>query len=190
MNGYGIGDTIKNFVFLIYTKIFWNGARLVRLPILARNRSNIKIGAGFTCGANCRMNPGANGRLIIGQNVTLGDQCQIEAMKEVMIGDNVLIASRVYIGDASHGSYKGKDQSCPDTLPRERKICAEPIKIGNNVWIGNAVTILGGCMIGSGCVIGANAVVISDIPENCIAVGCPARVIKKFDDEGKTWNNV
>lgn len=191
MKGYGLGDTIKNIVALIYTKIMWKNARLVRLPILARNRSNIHYDIGFTCGVNCRLNPGASGNICIGKNFVMGDQCQIEAMKSVTIGDNVLIASKVYIGDATHGRYKGGEkQSEPTISPHKREVIAEPITIGNNIWIGNNVTILGGVSIGSGSVIGANAVVVKDIPENCIAVGCPARIVKRYDEQDKIWNRL
>lgn len=49
---------------------------------------------------------------------------------------------------------------------------------------------LGGVSIGSGCVIGAGAVVVDDIPDNCIAVGCPAKVIKRFCEKEEKWENV
>lgn len=56
--------------------------------------------------------------------------------------------------------------------------------IGNDVWIGQNVTVLPGVHIGDGAIIGANAVVASDIPAYSIAVGNPARAVKKrFDDE-------
>ena len=68
IKGYHIGDAIKNAMCLIYTKVFWKKARLVRLPVLARNRANIHYGEGFTCGVGCRLNPGTSGRLSIGKN--------------------------------------------------------------------------------------------------------------------------
>ena len=51
--------------------------------------------------------------------------------------------------------------------------------IGDNVWIGDKATILAGVTIGEGAVIGANAVITKDVPAYCIAVGNPARIIKK-----------
>lgn len=144
MKGYSIGDTIKNAFCLIYTKIMWRKARLIRLPFFARNRKNITMGDGFTCGTNCRVNPGPDGRIVFGRNFTMGDQCQIEAMKEVFFGDNVLLASKVYIGDASHGMYKGNYQSLPEEAPNQRTVFADSIHIGDNAWLGNGVSILGG----------------------------------------------
>ncbi len=57
---------------------------------------------------------------------------------------------------------------------------AQPIKVGNNVWIGGNVCVLGGVTIGNNVVIGAGSVVVKDIPDNCIAVGNPCRVIKEI----------
>ena len=185
MNGYGFGDTIKIMISLIYTKLCWRPAKLVRLPFLARNRKNINLSEGFTCGFNCRLNPGKEGVINIGKNFVMGDQCQIEAMKEVTIGNDVLLASRIYIGDSSHGSYKGEDQSDPVLPPNARDIISSRIVIGNNVWIGNGVSILPGVTVCDGAVIGAGSVVTHDIPENTIAAGNPAKVIKKWN--GKSW---
>ncbi|HFI1792856.1 TPA: DapH/DapD/GlmU-related protein, partial [Escherichia coli] len=51
--------------------------------------------------------------------------------------------------------------------------------IGNDVWLGTGVTVLRGVRIGDGAIIGANAVVTKNIPDYCIAVGVPAKVIKR-----------
>lgn len=190
MRGYSIGDTLKNIISLVYTRIIWRNARLVRLPVLARNRQNILYGTGFTCGTGCRMNPGIQGKILIGNNVIMGDYCQIEAMKKVSIGNDVLIASKVYIGDASHGNYSGENQSPPSQSPHDRCVTAKPVVIGNNVWIGNAVTIIGGVTVGDGAVIGANAVVTRDVKENMIVVGNPAKAVKKYDKDSGKWKRV
>ena len=55
---------------------------------------------------------------------------------------------------------------------------AKPVTIGDNVWIGGSVTILPGVTIGSNVTIGAGSVVVKDIPDGCVAVGNPCRVLK------------
>ena len=66
-------------------------------------------------------------------------------------------------------------------LPDERHdLIPKPIHIGKNVWIGSNSTILSGVTIGDNAVIGAGSVVTKDIPENMIAVGSPARVIRSI----------
>ena len=69
-------------------------------------------------------------------------------------------------------------------------LVSAPIEIGNKVWIGESVIILKGVRIGNGCVIGAGSIVKHDIPENCIALGSPAKVVKRFDAAQKKWKRV
>lgn len=111
--------------------------------------------------------------LTIGSNVSLHPMCYIEAYGGVSIGDNVSIAHGVTIMSVSH-NYTGRDVPI-----RDQGISAEPIKISDNVWIGAKATILGNVSIGSGVVIGATAVVTKDIPDDCVAAGVPARIIKE-----------
>ena len=62
--------------------------------------------------------------------------------------------------------------------------------IEDNVWLGDNVTVLPGVTIGRGSIIGSNAVVSKSIPPYSIAVGIPARVIKRWDEETKSWRKV
>ena len=94
----------------------------------------------------------------------------------VTIGDDAFIGPNVSIYPACHS-----------TEPSERNTrmeWAKPVRIGNNCWIGGSVTILPGVSIGNNCTIGAGSVVVHDIPDNSIAVGNPARVVKRIKDEG------
>lgn len=95
----------------------------------------------------------------------------IVALQRVEIGNNVLMASKVFVSDTSHGSYKGRDMSSPYMAPRKRRLCSTQTIIGDNVWIGENAVILAGSEIGAGCVIGANSVITKKIPPNCIVVG-------------------
>ena len=187
MNGFGIGMTIKRVIWLLYTKMFWRNARLVRTPIHIRNKKKIYYGKGFTVGINCRINVGPRGDLQIGERFVMGDFNQIEVMESVKIGNNVLIASRVYIGDTNHGMYKGDIQSNPNESPVDRLEVTEPIIIGDNVWIGNGVSILPGVKISSGCIVGANSVVTKSFPQNCIIAGIPARIVRRYDEQSNKW---
>lgn len=108
---YSIGENIKNIIALMYTKLIWKNARLVRLPFYARNQRNIIMSKGFTCGYNCRLSAGSDivgGKIIFGKNFTMGDNCQLEGQGGLTIGDDVLLASRVFIGTTSHGKYVGE----------------------------------------------------------------------------------
>lgn len=109
--------------------------------------------------------------LYIGKNCEIGDSVHIVALNKVEIGDNVLVASKVFISDTNHGCYKGENISNHDTPPNERELVMGETYIGNNVWIGENAVILAGSKIGDGCVVGANTVVSKEIAPNSIVVG-------------------
>lgn len=187
-NYYSFGEKSKNILSLLYTKLFWRHARLIRRPNYVRNKKNIKYGSGLTTGYNLRISASSRKvSLIIGDNVTIGDYCHIEGHSNVRIGNDVLIASRVFITDTSHGCYSGSCQDSPFTRPNHRKIYSDQVIIGDNVWIGENVSILPGVSIGDGVIIGANSVVTKNIPENTIAAGIPAKPIKIYDNDRKKW---
>ena len=193
---YSFGEIFNNAFSVIYTKVFWGtDKRIIRIPFRARNKKNIIIGKGFSCGYACRITAGDNEEhpVTIGNNVSLGDYCQIEGSGGVTIGDNVLMASKVFITSNSHGCYSNKGeapQASPECPPADRPVIERSVRIGNNAWIGNGVSILMGVSIGKGAIIGAGSVVTKDIPENCIAVGVPAEVIKVYNFEKESWDTI
>lgn len=97
-------------------------------------------------------------------NLTILDEAR------VTIGDDCFIGPNVSIYTACHST---------DPVERNTRIeWAEPVTIGDNVWIGGSVTILPGVSIGNNVTIGAGSVVTKDIPDNVVAVGNPCKVIK------------
>lgn len=187
-NKYSFSEFVKNIYYLILTKLFFSGARLIRRPIYIRGRTSLEGGKGLTTGRFCRFDlDGKRKTLHIGENCQFGDFTHIVAHESVTIGDNVLIASKVFISDTSHGRYKGENQSNPSQKPVDRDLDTKAVTIGNNVWIGENVVILPGCRIGSGCIVGANSVVTKSIKDKSIAVGSPAIVIKSWDESENKW---
>ncbi len=187
---YGIGETVKHGLFYLYTRIMWPKARMIRLPIYARTKKNIIYGRGLTTGYACRIAAVNTSKIFIGNNVTMGDYVQIQSSNEIKIGDNVLIASRVYIGDSNHGFYSGDNQTDPTISPNDRPLNSGKVNIGNNVWVGNGVTIVGNVTIGNGTVVGANSVVTKDLDSFSIYCGIPARKIKEWNPISHSWENV
>ncbi|MFA6195045.1 MAG: DapH/DapD/GlmU-related protein [Sulfurimonas sp.] len=114
--------------------------------------------------------------IIIGHNVKIGENCHIGCINRIHLGNNVLIASNVYITDHFHGNIDALSLNIP---PAERKVISKgSVIIEDNVWIGEGVAIMPNIRLGKNSIIGANAVVTKDIPENCVAGGIPAKVIK------------
>jgi acetyltransferase-like isoleucine patch superfamily enzyme len=121
---------------------------------------------------------------VIGDGSCIGNFNHIYATKSIVIGKNVLTADKVYISDNLHGY---EDISLP--------ILHQPIKqigtviIGDGSWLGENVCVIG-AKIGVNCVIGANSVVTKDIPDYCVAVGSPAKIIKRYCFEKQEWLKV
>ena len=192
-NKYSLSEKIQLALWLMRTKLIDKRARIFRFPMVIRGRQYIDFGEKLTTGVGCRFDcfsgkdPGKV-KLIFGKNIQINDYVHIVAMDKIVIGDNVLMASHIFISDNSHGSYKCNfEDSDPRIPPTEREYVTAPIKIGNNVWLGEGVCIMPGVTIGEGCVIGAHSVVSKSIPDYSIAVGAPARVVKKYDFNTNHW---
>ncbi|GHU05615.1 putative lipopolysaccharide biosynthesis O-acetyl transferase WbbJ [Spirochaetia bacterium] len=191
---YSLAEIIRLIFYIIHTKLILPNARLIRFPIDIRGKKNIEFGSNLTTGYNCRLETYSANKikvLKIGKNVQINDFVHIVASKSVVIGDNVLIASKVFISDALHGSYKGDAfDSDPLIPPINRSLSASPVFIDENVWIGEFVSVLPGVKIGKSSIIGSNSVVTKNIPDFSIAVGNPARVIKKYNFNTKRWEAI
>ena len=190
-NKYSTSEFIKNVYDLFLTKLFFKQARFIRRPIYIRGRKSLTGANGLTTGRFCRFDlEGNKETLFIGENCEFGDNTHIVAHNKVEIGNNVLIASKVFISDTNHGSFKGNDADCPLVPPNQRKLVSGQVKIGNNVWIGESVVILAGAEIEDGCVIGANSVVKGMFGKNQIIVGSPARAVKQWNEQSDTWERI
>lgn len=184
MNRYSLSELIKNVYSLVLTKVFDRPARLIRRPVYIRGKKGMLFGDGFTTGYGCRFELFSKGvSLHIGKNCKIGDHVHIAASENVTIGDDCLFASFVYISDTNHGT--GSEN--PMTPPDDWELTSDPVSIGNCVWLGEGVAVLPGAKIGDGCTIGAHAVVKGEIPPYTVAVGAPAKPVKKYNFETNTW---
>ena len=123
-------------------------------------------------------------QLIISDKCVLGHFNHIYATSEIIFEDSVLTADKVYISDNLH-SYADLSKPIIEQPIKQLK----RIRIGEGSWIGENVCIIG-ASIGKHCTIGANSVVTHDIPDYCVAVGAPARVIKRYNFETQQWEKV
>ncbi|MFV0221274.1 acetyltransferase [Empedobacter falsenii] len=195
LDTYGLIGVIQLLYFKIRTLFVFKNAKIVRFPIRIRGKKFIKVGDNFTTGFNCRIdayqiNSNSDEIIKIGKDVQINDYVHLGAIESLIIEDNVLIASKVFITDHNHGSYSGEEADSPFSIPSERKLHSNPVKIEKNVWIGEYVAVLPGVTIGEGSIIGAMSVVSKDIPPYSIAVGSPARVIKRYNLEKKIWEKI
>ncbi|MBT1704891.1 acyltransferase [Chryseosolibacter indicus] len=114
--------------------------------------------------------------IVIGNNVIINPYCHIGCTNRVVIGNDVLLASKVFISDHFHGTIDGSES---DIAPAKRKLNSKgPVIIEDKVWLGENVVVMSGVTIGKGSIIGANAVVTRSVPPYAVAVGVPAKVTK------------
>lgn len=195
-NYFTFSEILKMAYSTIITRLFYPKALLIRRPFYLRGKPRFQYGSGFTTGYNCRIEIFAekgdkSKKLILGKDCKIGDNVHLAASESVIIGDNCLMASKIYISDTSHGIYSGEvNISTPFEHPESRTLVTSPVKIGNNVWIGENAVILSGVTIGDGCIIGANSVVTKSIPANSIVAGAPAKVIKQYNEATGNWESI
>jgi acetyltransferase-like isoleucine patch superfamily enzyme len=190
---YGLVGFFKLIMNLMLSKLIVANSRLIRRPVYIRGKNKIKFGKGLTTGIGLRLDADSksNRRCIeIGDNVQMNDYVHIAAIESIKIGNNVLIASKVFITDHNHGSYNGAENSDPLVNPYDRKLYSSPVEIRDRVWIGEFVSVLPGVIIGEGSIIGTMSVVTKNVPSYSIAVGSPAKVIKKYNFKEKKWQKI
>jgi acetyltransferase-like isoleucine patch superfamily enzyme len=127
---------------------------------------------------------GCEPSLTIGEGSSIGESNHIAAVRRVTIGRRVLTAKGVYISDNLHG-YDDVRLPIMDQPVRFKN----PVTIGDGAWIGENACVIG-ASVGKNAVIGANAVVTRDVPDFSVAVGVPARVIKRYHPGAQRWERV
>lgn len=119
--------------------------------------------------------------IIIGQACSIQQNLHLTCANEVVIGKNTAIAANVTITDIHH-PYEDINKPI-----EQQAIKVSSVFIGEDCKIYNNVVILPGANIGKHCTIGANSVVSGIIPDYCVAVGIPARIIKRYNFSTKQW---
>jgi acetyltransferase-like isoleucine patch superfamily enzyme len=146
------------------------------------NEQYIHIGSGTLFGPQITLSAGMvpGQQMISDPVISIGDRCLIGKGSgivghlQITIGDDVWTGHHVYITDQNHG-YEDLD------TPVSRQVMPErPVSIGDGSWLGHGTVVLPGASIGRHVVIGANSVVTGHIPDNSVAVGVPAKVIKSI----------
>lgn len=144
-----------------------NVARLKALfrEIVENCGDEFHINQPFRCDYGCNISIGNN--FFANYNLTILDEAKVS------IGDNVFIGPNVNIYTACHPI---------ESEPRNTRVqWAEPVTIGNNVWIGGNATILPGVTIGDNAVVGAGSVVTKNVEADTVVGGNPARLIKRIN---------
>ena len=183
---YRFGIRLSNRLFSIFVRgsfyRFGKGST-IQLPASIWGEASISIGE------NVHVGPGSWLHCLAGETagdfpvIQIGDGCSfagsatITAVSGICIEDEVLFGKNVHISDHAH------EFSLPDQPVLRQGISnVKPVRICQGAWLGQGVVVCPGVTIGRNCVIGANSVVKSDIPDYCVAVGAPARIIRRLKD--------
>lgn len=124
-------------------------------------------------------------KIIIKSHSHIGMGATISAARQVVIGEHVLLARNIYISDHAHAF-----ENIGVPIDQQGIAGIAPVTIGRHSWLGQNVVVLPGVTIGEHCVIGANSVVKSSIPDFSVAVGAPARVVKRYNQQFNAWERV
>lgn len=144
--------------------------------------------SGINVEKNCKVNGRTQffgrGRVSFASDSWIGPNCifYTHPDAEISIGSNCDVAPGVIFITGGH-DIGGQNR-------RAGTGWAKPIWIGDGCWIGSRVTILGGVRVGPGVVIAAGAVVVCDVPENCLVGGVPAKILRKLHIQSEVKNLV
>ena len=182
-------NLVRKIQNLIYSLILKNGFIsvgknfFIEYPARLKGGEYITIGDDFYCFGRIRLEAydkhndyKYTPKITIGNNVSINFDCHIACVNKVIIGNGVLIASKVFITDHFHGDITKK---ALEQAPSQRKVMSKgEVNIEDNVWIGEGVCIMPDVRIGENCIIGANSVVTKSFPANSVIGGNPAKIIK------------
>ena len=183
--GYNIRGLYYSFRFL------GKGKRLrVGKACRITNPHKIRVGSGVVIDNNVELLVDANSRnvsqelLVLGDFVHLSKYNCIGCCKKIVLENHVRLAPYVHITDRNH--------SYADILTPiwKQPINAKEVYIGCETWIGFGAQIMPGVHIGKHCVVAAGSVVTKNIPDYCVVVGNPAKIIKKYNQDTSKWEKI
>ena len=180
-------DYFKN---IFYSGVFSKSLKNHPTNVFVHNTYSLKGGENISIGNNFIGNKGLvlealstfehaifNPSIAIGDNVFMNQNCRIQCINRIEIGDGVMFAGNIFITDHFHGDPSIYDEDAP----AQRKLFSKgPVKIGDFVWIGEGAVIMPNVRIGKHAIIGANAVVTKDVEDYSVVGGIPAKVLRKL----------
>ncbi|WP_374329183.1 DapH/DapD/GlmU-related protein [Soonwooa sp.] len=134
---------------------------------------NISFGKDINVRDNCHFLVGKNASLKIENNVFFNNNCSINCLDSIEIGENTLIGESVKLYDHNH-----EYTSSPNFKVEHQKFTTAPVKIGKNCWLGSNVIVIKGVTIGDNTIIGAGCVIHKDVPANSVIINKQEQIVK------------
>lgn len=177
IENHGYGNIKKDVSGSLHKVIIGKGTTLSKPIVRIKGTSNkLIIGENCKIGPNCEFFLEGNNIFIsIGANTSFTNNVEVNAQEDnsiIQIGEDCMISNHIIIRTSdSHPIY--------DIDTGKRINPAKNVTIGNHVWIAPHSTIMKGAVINNGSIVGSNTVVTKVIPNNSLAVGIPAKVVKQ-----------
>jgi len=162
---------------------------VIMLPRWLHNKKHVEIGENCVVGRfavinavtqyeNIRYDP----KISIGDDVYIGGYSQLHCMNNLTLEQGVVLSEHVYISDISHGFAPDKG-----LIMQQELECKGPVYIGEHTFIGYGVSIMPGVSLGLRCIVGTRSVVTRSFPPYSMVAGSPARLVKRYCLETKSW---
>ncbi len=182
---YPVANIKNRFLFGAYGKdVYIEPGVVINRPRYVHVGDHVRIKRNTSINLHPKDRKSKEPLLFIGDNVIISESCFISACNRIVIEENVGISPNVMIID---NSRKLGDVSRPS---KEQDLKIGYVHIEADSWIAYGACIMPNVTIGKHCIIGALSVVNKDIPPYSLAVGSPAKVVKRFDFEKREWVRV
>jgi acetyltransferase-like isoleucine patch superfamily enzyme len=182
---YPIANIKNRFLFGAYGKdVYIEPGVVINRPRFVQVGDHVRIKRNTSINLHPKDKRSKEILLFIGDHTIISESCFVSACNRVVIEENVGISPNVMIID---NSRKLGDVSRPS---KEQDLKIGYVHIGADSWIAYGACVMPNVTIGKHCIIGALSVVNKDIPDYSVAVGSPAKVVKRFDFEKKEWVRV
>jgi acetyltransferase-like isoleucine patch superfamily enzyme len=182
----------RDVVTSLYTRNFkyFGKNSLLYKPKIIRKKEDISIGDNTTILNMIRIQTynditGLKAKVIIGNNCFIGYNNSFLAGENIVIDDGVLMASNILISSENHSINPEVNEYYMD-----QPLICKPVHIGEGTWIGERVCVMPGVNIGKKCIIGAGSIVTKSIPNYSMAVGSPAKIVKRYNFSTHSWEKV
>ena len=182
---YPVANLTNRFLFGAYGRdVYIEPGVVINRPRFVHLGDHVRIKRNTSINLHPQDKKSKEGVLFIGNNTIISEGCIISACHRIVIEENVGISPYVMIID---NSRKPGDVVLPS---KEQKLELGYVHIGADSWIAYNACILPNVTIGKHCIIGALSIVNGDIPPYSVAVGSPARVVKRFDFDRREWMKI
>ncbi|MCW3018797.1 MAG: hypothetical protein JWN10_1105 [Solirubrobacterales bacterium] len=184
MNGIELYQLARNARNLVFSRavagsfMAFGAKSIIEMPVLVHGARRVSVGREVFIGSDSWLyTSGSRALLEIGDGTRMSGHCVLSAVHHVRVGRSVLLSRNVYIADHRHGVAMLDMPILAQDLETIHAVTVE-----DDAWLGQNCVILPGVTVGKGSVVGANSVVRDDVPPRTVAVGAPARVVRRLDE--------